>query len=100
MLCQTYYAFYICYFMICLLQYSYQGGIAMTNEEIKKWLYENLLTKEQSRQITNQSAGAFNQSVNLGRIKPFFETNGNGVQKVRLYLKKDIEDYAKNKRKI
>ena len=70
----------------------------MTNDEIKKWLYENLLTKEQSRQITNQSAGAFNQSVNLGRIKPFFESNGNGVQKVRLYLKKDIEDYAKNKR--
>ena len=84
--------------MIYLLQYSYKGGIAITNEEIKKWLYENLLTKEQSRQITNQSAGAFNQSVNLGRIKPFFESNGNGVQKVRLYLKKDIEDYAKNKR--
>ena len=59
---------------------------------------ENLLTKEQSRQITNQSAGAFNQSVNLGRIKPFFESNGNGAQKVRLYLKKEIEDYAKNKR--
>lgn len=70
----------------------------MTHEEIKKWISENLLTKEQARQITKQSAGAFNQSVNLGRIKPFFESNGEGVQKVRLYLKKEIEDYAKNKR--
>ena len=71
----------------------------MTYEEIKKWIPENLLTKEQARQITKQSAAAFNQSVNLRRIKPFFESNGEGVQKVRLYLKKEIEDYAKNKRK-
>lgn len=70
----------------------------MDKKEIQKWMYSNLLTKEQSRDITKQSAVAFTQSVNLGHVTPFFETDGKGPAKVRLYLKDDIETYAKNKR--
>ena len=69
----------------------------MDKTYIKKWIEENLFLQDRAREITEQSASAFNQSVATGRIKPFVEFGE--VRKTRLYLKSDLEEYAKNKRK-
>lgn len=67
----------------------------MTNEKIKEWIDENLLIQDEARKITDQSRGGFNQSVATGRLKPFVEFGE--VRKTRLYLREDVEHYAKNK---
>jgi len=68
----------------------------MNNNEIKTWIKENLIMQEKARAITGQSVTAFNQSVATGRIEPFVEYGES--RKTRLYLKKDLENYASNKR--
>lgn len=69
----------------------------MNNENIREWINENLIMQDEAREITGQSVSGFNQSVQIGRIKPFVEFGEK--RKTRLYLRSDIEDYAKNKRK-
>ena len=61
-------------------------------EEIKEFMNSNLLTKKEAMGITGQSLTAFNQAVQTGRLKPFFE-RGKGRSTVRLYLKEDVERY-------
>lgn len=68
-------------------------------QEIKQFMDENLLSKREAMEITNQSPQAFLQAVNLGYIKPFYESTGT-TQKVRLYLKSDMEEYRERKRNI
>ena len=68
--------------------------------KIKMFMYDNLLTKQEASKITNQSQQAFLNAVNEGFIEPFFETNGKGPGKVRLYLRSDIENYASHKKMI
>lgn len=68
----------------------------MNKDNIKQWIKDNLVMQYEAREITNQSASAFNQSVATGQIKPFIEFGK--VRKTRLYLKADLEEYAKNKR--
>lgn len=65
-------------------------------EEIKKFMHENLLTKKEAMQLTGQSITAFDQAVQTGRLKPFFE-KGEGRGTVRLYLKSDVERYNKER---
>lgn len=66
---------------------------------IQQWITDNLLSTEDAAKITGQTINAFRQSVKLRLVEPFFESEGKGPAKVRLYLKSDIENYAKNKRK-
>lgn len=61
-------------------------------EEIKQFMNKNLLTKKEAMRITGQSLTAFDQAVQTGRLKPFFE-RGEGRSTVRLYLKEDVERY-------
>lgn len=68
----------------------------MNLEEIKQFMNENLLTKKEAMEITNQSLTAFDQAVQTGRLKPFFE-KGEGRSTVRLYLKSDVERYNKER---
>jgi len=68
----------------------------MQLEEIKKWIEDNLVMQDEARQITGQSVSGFNQSVATGRIVPFVEFGSE--RKTRLYLRKELEAYAKNKR--
>lgn len=68
----------------------------MTKEEIKKWIEENLVMQDEGRKITKQSVSGFNQSVTSKRIQTFVEFGEN--RKIRLYLRSDLEEYAKNKR--
>ncbi|WP_019156823.1 hypothetical protein [Robertmurraya massiliosenegalensis] len=68
----------------------------MNNEEIKKWIEENLVMQDAAREITGQSVTGFNQSVSTGKISPFVEFGE--VRKTRLYFRKDLEEYAKNKK--
>jgi hypothetical protein len=68
----------------------------MNKEEIKIWIEENLIMQDEARQITGQSVSGFNQSVATGRIAPFVEFGES--RKTRLYLKSDMEDYARNKK--
>jgi len=65
-------------------------------DEIKKWIEENLVMQDEARKITGQSVSGFNQSVQTGRIIPFVEFGD--ARKTRLYLRSDLEEYAKNKR--
>lgn len=69
----------------------------MNNEDIKKWINENLVMQDEARQITEQSVSAFGQSVSTGRIMSFVEFGEK--RKTRLYLKSDLEEYKNNKRK-
>lgn len=66
----------------------------MNNEQLKVWASENLLTKQQAIEVTGQSVTAFNQSVDTGKIKPFYD-QGEDRSRVRLYLKDDVDAYAK-----
>lgn len=70
----------------------------MNNEEIKQWITDNLVTFDTARQITGQSTSGFNQSVATGRIVPFVELES-GKRVTRLYLRSELEQYAKNKKK-
>ncbi|EGP5080267.1 MULTISPECIES: hypothetical protein [Enterococcus] len=64
--------------------------------EIKQWMNNNLVTKQEALKITGQSAQGFQQSVRTNMIVPFYESkDGKGPAIVRLYLKSDIETYAK-----
>lgn len=65
----------------------------MNKEDYKHWIEENLLTPKEAMIITGQSRTAFNQSVATGRIKPFINKDT-----IRLFLKSDIEEYAKTKK--
>lgn len=68
-------------------------------EDIQEWMNENLVSKKQATKITEQSDPAFNQSVRLKHIVPFFEEEGEyGSAKSRLYYKNDLIEYKKNKR--
>ncbi|WP_201319123.1 hypothetical protein [Paenibacillus sp. EPM92] len=68
----------------------------MNKEDIKRWIQDNLVMQDEARAITGQSTSGFNQSVATGRILPFIEFGD--VRKTRLYLRDDLEQYAKNKR--
>ncbi|WP_203362824.1 hypothetical protein [Bacillus sp. REN10] len=71
----------------------------MTKEEYEKyqkWCQENLVMAAEGHKITGQSLIGFNQSVTLGKIKPFLEFGE--ARKTRLYLRSDLEEYAKTKR--
>lgn len=69
-------------------------------EDLQSFINESLLTKSEAAKITGQSPVAFNQSVSLGAIKPFYESTGVGSAKVKLYLKSDVEHYRDTKRNI
>ncbi|WP_232454600.1 hypothetical protein [Domibacillus aminovorans] len=49
----------------------------------------------EAHKITAQSVSGFKQSIILGHIKPFL-TYG-AKRKTNLYLRTDLEEYAKNK---
>lgn len=68
----------------------------MKNKEMKKFINDNLITKREAMELTGQSLSAFDQAVNTGRLKPFFE-RGRGRGIVRLYLKSDVEQYNKER---
>ena len=68
----------------------------MNKQEIKQFLEDNLLTKKEAMEITGQSLSAFDQAVMSGRLVPFFE-RGKGRGIVRLYLKKEVEQYNKER---
>jgi len=63
--------------------------------KIKIWGQENLMTRQQAAEITGQSYAGFSQSIKLGLIKPFLSFGNSGPTVVRLYLKSDIEEYAR-----
>lgn len=68
----------------------------MNNDQIKQWIHNNLVMQEEAIRITKQSKPGFNQSVAAGSIKPFVEYGS--TRKIRLYLKSDLEEYARTKR--
>ena len=70
-----------------------------TEEEIQEWSYNNLVDKRKGAEITGQSVKAFEQSVRLKYIQPFYENEGKGSAKIKLYKRSDLELYARNKRK-
>lgn len=69
-------------------------------EEFKEFLKENVLTKNEAMIITDQKSVAFNQAVATRQIQPIYESEGKGPAKVKLYLKSELEEYARIKRQI
>lgn len=69
----------------------------MKTEQIKQWIEKNLVMQDEGMHITGQSKSGFNQSVAIGRIKPFVEFGKK--RKTRLYLRSDLVEYAKTKQK-
>lgn len=65
----------------------------MDINELQKYIDKILLTKQEAIEVTGQSLTAFNQTVNTGQLKPFYD-HGEGRSRVRLYLKRDVEAYA------
>lgn len=61
--------------------------------EIREWILDNLVTKQGAMKITGQSGPAFQQAVRTNVVNPFIEYNESPM--VRLYLKSEIEAYAK-----
>lgn len=70
----------------------------MNKENIKEWITANLVMQEEARGITGQSVSGFNNAVQSGHIKAFVEFGE--ARKTRLYLREDLEVYAKNKREV
>lgn len=66
-------------------------------EKLHDFMENNILTKAEAAKVTGQSLNAFNQSVKLGYIQPFYESSGATSSKVRLYLKADLINYRDNK---
>lgn len=66
----------------------------MDREQLRKYINENLLTKQEARRLTGQSLSAFNQAVRTGQLKAFYD-HGKDQSRVRLFLKTDVEEYAK-----
>lgn len=67
----------------------------MKTDELKEFINNNLLTKQEAMEITGQGLSAFNQAVSTGKLKPFYD-HGEGRSRVRLYLKSDVQKYAKS----
>ncbi|MGM0294504.1 hypothetical protein [Enterococcus sp. AZ062] len=63
------------------------------SKEMREWILDNLVTKQGAMKITGQSGPAFQQAVRTNMVTPFVEYNESPV--VRLYLKSEIEAYAK-----
>ena len=68
----------------------------MDLEQIRAWIQNNLVMQDEGRRITGQSVSGFNQSVTEGWISPFVEFGSS--RKTRLYLRSELEEYAKKKR--
>lgn len=69
----------------------------MNKEAVKKWIATNLVMRDEAETITGQSGSAFGQSLATGKIAPFVEFGES--RKTRLYLREDLEQYAKNKKR-
>jgi len=70
----------------------------MKKEELKKYIDNNLLTKQEAMEVTGQSLSAFNQAISTNNLKAFYD-HGKGRSRVRLYLKSDVKNYAKSAKK-
>jgi hypothetical protein len=66
-------------------------------EIVKEWIQENLFMANEAKNITGQSPYGFKQSVWTNQIKSFIHFGNE--RKTHLYLKKDLLEYRKNKRK-
>lgn len=65
-------------------------------KEIHDWAQKNLLSRKQAAKITGQNYDAFSSSLRRNNIKPFLEIGDEpGPSLIRLYLREDIEKYAK-----
>ena len=71
----------------------------LDTESIKSfqiWAQENLVTRKGAAKITGQSYAGISQAINRKVITPFLEFDGDpATSLVRLYLKSDVEAYAK-----
>lgn len=68
----------------------------MDKTVIKQWIKDNLVMQDEARAITGQSASGFTNAVAAGHIPAFAEFGES--RKTRLYLREDLEAYAKRKR--
>ncbi|EGO9069328.1 hypothetical protein ACIJDA_002623 [Enterococcus faecalis] len=68
---------------------------------LKEYLQENLLTKDEAPKYTQQTQGSFDSTAKLNSvIQPFFSKEKNGRTTFKLYLKSEMIEYGKNRRRI
>lgn len=68
----------------------------MDEQVIKQWIKDNLVMRDEAMSITGQSVSGFGQSLSSGKIAHFVEFGES--RKTRLYLRRDLEEYARNKK--
>lgn len=69
-----------------------RGGIEMDKSELKQYLKENLINRDEAVKITKQSKGTFSNAVLKGYIPVFYDTGS-----TKLFLREEIEQYAVSK---
>ncbi|OTN84043.1 hypothetical protein A5819_003593 [Enterococcus sp. 7E2_DIV0204] len=72
--------------------------MTQNRKEFQTWLKENLLTKHEVLEYTDQSEHGLKQSVREHWFAPFF-SKGEGRGKINLFLKSEAISYGKHKRK-
>lgn len=67
-----------------------------SENELKLWVKENLISRQDAAELTGQSYTAFSQTLRSERgLKPFVEyKNSDGKILYRLFLKSDVLAYA------
>lgn len=66
-----------------------------TNEEIRKWIQDNLLTKNEVLTKYNIKSSSFDNYITRGKIKPFIKKGS----RINLYLKSDLDNFFLKKLK-
>lgn len=60
-----------------------------TNEEIRKWIQDNLLTKNEVITKYNIKSSSFDNYITRSKIKPFIKKGS----RINLYLKSDLDNF-------
>ena len=67
-----------------------------TLEEIQEWAESNLINRKQASKVAGLNYEGFSSAIKRKHIKPFIEIGDEkGPSTTRLYLKSDVESYAK-----
>lgn len=77
---------------------SFEQLLKENKHHLQQYLAENLLPNYEAMELTGQSINAFNQSVKLGYVLPFYWCEKNGRKQYMLFMREDLIYYKKRKR--
>ncbi|EOA3443983.1 hypothetical protein ACTPIS_002517, partial [Enterococcus hirae] len=70
-------------------------------ELLREYLQDNLLTKDEAPIYTQQTQASFDTTAKLNSVvRPFFSKQKNGRTTFKLYLKSEMIEYGKTRRRM